>query len=175
MFGAMTLAGAASTEVLLDHRWSARRRTGVLFLAGAGLVVLGGALIPVVPAIKHIYTASFTAIAVGCSMMLYAALYYVYDVCSFRRCMALPMLFGQCALAAYMVNNVFYGLLDTVGETVALKTGRILVEDLPFYRSLIHAVLLVLVVLAWKNFKSMSKIPRPDVAERKPLSNNSEG
>ena len=175
MFGAMTLAGAASTEVLLDHRWSARRRTGVLFLAGAGLVVLGGALIPVVPAIKHIYTASFTAIAVGCSMMLYAALYYVYDVCSFRRCMTLPMLFGKCALAAYMVNNVFYGLLDTVGETVALKTGRILVEDLPFYRSLIHAVLLVLVVLAWKNFKSMSKIPRPDVAERKPLSNNSEG
>ena len=175
MFGAMTLAGAASTEVLLDQRWSARRRTGVLFLAGVGLVVLGGALIPVVPAIKHIYTASFTAIAVGCSMMLYAALYYVYDVCSFRRCMTLPMLFGKCALAAYMVNNVFYGLLDTVGETVALKTGRILAEDLPFYRSLIHAVLLVLVVLAWKNFKSMSKIPRSDVAERKPLSNNSEG
>ena len=101
------------------------------------------------PAVKHIYTASFTALATGCSMLLYAGLYYVYDVCGFRRFMALPMLFGRCALAAYMVNNVFYGLLDAAGETVALKTGRIDAGELPFYRSLVHAALLVLVVWAW--------------------------
>lgn len=171
MFGAMTLAGAASTEVLLERRWSARRRAGVLFLAGAGSVALGGVLVPAVPAIKHIYTASFTAMAVGCSMLLYSALYYVYDICGFRRCMSLPMLFGKCALAAYMVNNVFYDLLDTVGETVALKTGRILAEDLPFYRSLVHAALLVLAVLAWKNLKYRNKITRSDASERMPSSN----
>jgi hypothetical protein len=68
--------------------------------------------------------------------------------------MSLPMLFGRCALAVYMINSVFYGLLDAVGETVALKTGRIVSGDLPFYRSLIHAALLVLVVYAWNRFKS---------------------
>ena len=149
MFGAMTLAGAASTEMLLDGRWSARRRTATLALSGAGCVALGWALVPAVPAVKHIYTASFTALATGCSMLLYAGLYYVYDVCGFRRFMALPMLFGRCALAAYMVNNVFYGLLDAAGETVALKTGRIDAGELPFYRSLVHAALLVFVVWAW--------------------------
>jgi predicted acyltransferase len=154
MFGAMTLAGAAATEVLLDQRWSARRRAATLALAGAGCIALGGVLVPVVPAIKHIYTASFTALATGCSMMLYAGLYYAYDVCAFRRCMSLPMLFGRCALAVYMINSVFYGLLDAAGETVALKTGRIVSGDLPFYRSLIHAALLVLVVYAWNRFKS---------------------
>jgi hypothetical protein len=86
--------------------------------------------------------------------------------------MSLPMLFGKCALAAYMVNNVFYDLLDTVGETVALKTGRILAEDLPFYRSLVHAALLVLAVLAWKNLKYRNKITRSDASERMPSSNN---
>ena len=105
-------------------------------------------------------------------MLLYSALYYVYDICGFRRCMSLPMLFGKCALAAYMVNNVFYDLLDTVGETVALKTGRILAEDLPFYRSFVHAALLVLAVLAWKNLKYRNKITRADASERMPSSNN---
>ena len=63
-------------------------------------------------------------------------------------------------------------VLDTVGETVALKTGRILAEDLPFYRSLVHAALLVLAVLAWKNLKYRNKITRADASERMPSSNN---
>lgn len=65
----------------------------------------------------------------------------------------LALLFGQCALAAYMVNNVFYDLLDLVGSTVATHTGRVSAGDVPFYRALVHVVLLIALVYAWRVYK----------------------
>ena len=157
MFGAMTLAGSASTEILREEKWSARRRALTLALAGAGCVALGFALMLFIPPIKHIYTASFTALAVGVSMLLYAGLYAAFDMRGTVRGPCLVMLFGQCALAAYMVNNVFYGLLDATGDVVALNTGRIDPADLPFYRAVVHVALLVAAVWLWRRFKEGRK------------------
>ena len=153
MFGAMTLAGSAATEILRESAWSERRRACVLALTGVGCCALAFALMPFVPPIKHIYTVSFTALAVGVSMLLYAGLYVVYDIRGFRRGLWLPMLFGQCALTAYMINNVFYDLLDLIGSTVATNTGRVSAGDVPFYRALVHTVLLIALVYAWRVYK----------------------
>lgn len=157
MFGAMTLAGSASTEILREEAWSARRRALTLALAGAGCVALGFVLMLFIPPIKHIYSASFTALAVGASMLLYAGLYAAFDMRGAVRGPWLVMLFGQCALAAYVVNNVFYGLLDAIGVAVATNTGRIADGDVPFYRAVVHVALLTAVVWAWGKTKERRK------------------
>ena len=71
--GSTQADGPASPTGGTCSEWSARRRA--LALAGAGCVALGFALMLSIPPIKHIYTASFTALAVGVSMLLYAGLY----------------------------------------------------------------------------------------------------
>lgn len=105
MFGVMTLMGMISTEILRTENVSGNVRTMRLGLLGAGVLALGWATYPFIPSIKHIFTLTFTAQAMGWCMLSLALLYYVTDVLKFRRGLGLFILFGQYALTAYMLAD----------------------------------------------------------------------
>lgn len=110
MFAAMAIWGAQSSLLLGRKEWSESRRAGVLFAYGAGLLLAGFALMPWVPSIKQIYTASFTLRAIGVSMMLLAALYGWVDCAGHRRGWNWAVLYGRYALTAYVAHELL-GLL----------------------------------------------------------------
>ena len=138
MFGAMTLCGMESTRILQSVR-SAWRKAGLLTVLGAGLWAAGLLLkFFGVPCIKQIFTVSFTAQAMGASVLLLVALYVVTDIWKFRRGWWIVMLYGQSALAAYVLGiilrpiptaaaqKVFGGLAARIGGSwgpVVLQVG----------------------------------------------------
>jgi len=107
MFGAMTLCGMCCTYVLTDARHAPWRRAGNLALIGTGLLAVGFGLQPWIPRIKTIYTVTFTAQAMGYSVLAWAALYVLTDIWRLRKGLGFLVLFGQNALFAYMVTHFF--------------------------------------------------------------------
>jgi len=106
MFGAMTLCGMNAVEILrgAEVKWRKARK---LFVMGALLLAVGWALSPVVPVIKHVFTLSFTAQAMGWSVLALDGLYVITDIWKFRKGWGLVLLYGQFALWAYMINGFF--------------------------------------------------------------------
>ena len=113
MFAAMGLAGMCATEILTDEAFSPYRRAMRLIVLGGILLFVGWALVPVIPPIKHIYTLSFTAQAMGWSMLALAALYAIFDVRFSGSPLAhtsvsLFVLFGLTSLLAYLCEEAFH-------------------------------------------------------------------
>ena len=146
MFGAMTLFGMQATEILRSDRapWTKAARLGGY---GAGLLALGWALVPVVPAIKHIYTASFTLQAMGWCMLAYAALYVLTDIWKLRRGLGVLILFGQCALFVYVTGGVFGGAVLNAAMTLTQGLRPHFAGTMPFID--MAASVILLTVLAW--------------------------
>ena len=124
MFAAMGLSGMCATEILKDENLAPSRRATRLAVAGAALLALGWLLVPVIPPIKHIYTLSFTAQAMGWSMLALAALYALFDIrfagsAAAGRAMSLLVLFGRTSLLAYMCIDVFGSVFNAFGKMFA--------------------------------------------------------
>ena len=124
MFAAMGLSGMCATEILKDENLAPSRRAMRLAVAGAALLALGWALVPVIPPIKHIYTLSFTSQAMGWSMLALAALYALFDIrfagsATAGRAMSLLVLFGRTSLLAYMCIEVFGSVFNAFGKMFA--------------------------------------------------------
>lgn len=124
MFAAMGLAGMCATEILVDEAFSPYRRAMRLAGLGGILLSVGWALVPVIPPIKHIYTLSFTAQAMGWSMLALAALYAFFDVRFSGSPLAhtsvsLFVLFGRTSLVAYLCEEAFKPVFITFGQMFA--------------------------------------------------------
>ena len=124
MFAAMGLSGMCATEILKDENLAPSRRATRLAVVGAALLALGWALVPVIPPIKHIYTLSFTAQAMGWSMLALAALYALFDIrlagsAAAGRAISLLVLFGRTSLLAYMCIDVFGPVFNAFGKMFA--------------------------------------------------------
>ena len=102
MFGFMALAGAFSTEILRSAL-SPKRRAGALAAVGCGLLALGGVFSLFEPVVKHIYTSSFTFLATGGCVLLFALFYVLFDILEIRRGTAIFALFGRRSLMAYLL------------------------------------------------------------------------
>lgn len=115
MFAAMTLAGYHATEIL---RGAGEKKSKALklFAYGAALEVVGWAVSPWIPVIKPIYTLSFTAQAMGWCVISLAVLYVLTDILMFRKGLGIVILFGQCALTAYLVGGFFRPVLTKLAE-----------------------------------------------------------
>ena len=124
MFAAMGRAGMCATEILKDDALSPSRRASRLGVVGAALLTLGWLLVPVIPPIKHIYTLSFTAQAMGWSMLALAALYALLDIrladsASAGKAMSVLLLFGRNSLLAYLCEEVFKPVFVAFGKMFA--------------------------------------------------------
>lgn len=118
MFAAMTLCGMEATFILTGSHSKFRKGITLAVLGGV-LLAVGWAIVSVVPMIKHVYSLSFTAQAMGWSCLAYAGLYVLTDVFKFRRGWGFVLLFGRNALLAYMAIEVFGGVFDAFGRQVA--------------------------------------------------------
>ena len=101
MFAAMTLIGMICTQLIRAEEKNQLRNLSIL---GGSLLILGAALSLGVPVIKHIYTVSFTALAMGICTLLLTGLYWLVDVKGVNRGLGLITVFGQHALLMYMLN-----------------------------------------------------------------------
>lgn len=117
MFGVMTLCGMFCTEVL-RNKCSAARKIFSLLLLGIGLLFGGMLLGCWEPAIKRIYTVSFTFQALGWGVLMLTVLYFVIDVCRIKRGWGLLSLYGRRALTAYLCRTLFWHPLNVLAQTL---------------------------------------------------------
>ena len=157
MFAAMTLCGAHATE-LLRTSWPKRTKAFALFAYAAGLLALGFGVSPWIPVIKPIFTLSFTALAMGWSVLALAVLYVLNDVLMLRRGTGLVLLFGQVALCAYFVSHFFRPVLDAFARTVLQGVLPRLAETTrPFALEVLIVLGTVLVMVFWRRHRQMKR------------------
>ena len=162
MFGVMTLCGMEATNILIDASSTPAKRLVRLSCAGAALLAFGWAVSPWIPAVKHIYTLSFTAQAMGWSMLLLALLYLLSDILRFRRGTWMILLFGQASLAAYMCH-VFKPAFKAFGGMFAPGAAHLFGEKAgPIATWLAASVLLVVFLSLWRGRKPVRPAERKD-------------
>jgi predicted acyltransferase len=146
MFVAMTLSGYFATEILRgdgEKRVKAKR----LFIYGGALEVVGWVSSIWIPVIKPIFTLSFTAQAMGWCVIALAILYVLTDILMLRKGMWLVILFGQCALAAYLAGGFF--------RPVPAKLAEMLTQGFPHAfgakaaMPLMNALVTCAIIAAW--------------------------
>ena len=143
MFGAMTLCGMEATKILSANE-PMKTRFWRLTGLGAALLAVGWALSPVIPVIKHLYTLTFTAQAMGWCCLALAVLFYLTDILKFRRGLGLLILFGQTALLAYLLVDVFGGVPQAFASRVTEGVARTFGEGaVPLARWLAASVFVV--------------------------------
>ena len=153
MFVVMTMCGYFATRILKSD-WGEGKKLRVLALYSAGLLSCGGMLSIWVPVIKHTFTVSFTALAMGVSVALLAILYYLTDVLRFRRGLSICILFGQFSLTAYMCETFFRPVFVRFSELL-LQPGveRMAGRYMPLVMAAACAVELVAVLLVRRRLK----------------------
>lgn len=119
MFGVMGLSGYFATQILLNEQWDQKRKANVQMIVGIALVALGLAIMPFDPCIKHIFTASFTSVAMGICFILFSLCYWLFDIRKFRFCTGLLLLFGRRSLIAYMLaETCFVAVIEVLPNIV---------------------------------------------------------
>ena len=160
MFGAMTLCGLEASNILLGEG-SGGVRAARLALMGAALLAVGWALSPWIPPIKHIYTLTFTAQAMGWCCLLYAALHFVGDVIGWRRGTWLIVLFGQTSLMAYMIGDVFKCVPRAFGAKAASGFPHAFGEaSAPLGRWFFAAAFLVVALTYIRRARAARRVPK---------------
>lgn len=141
MFVFMAFAGYFSTKILQSEA-APKTKAIRLFVYGAILLALGWILaLCGVQMVKHIFTVSFTAQAMGWCVLLLAALYVLTDIWKFRRGLGVCILFGQFALTAYLMEEFF--------KPVTVRFAEMLTPGFPHllgtakYQPLIVAIVVV--------------------------------
>ena len=154
MFAAMTLCGFHATEILKSGM-SPWRKAATLFGCGAASLALGWVASIWIPVIKPIYTVSFTLQAMGWCAMSLAILYALTDVLKWRRGLALPILFGQYALTAYMVSHEpFRPALHSLAESLTRGFPMVFGARVqPVMTALCVCVLITLTLVVRKRLK----------------------
>ena len=146
MFGVMTLCGMYCTEVLKEEGAALRK---VLTLLGLGVALLGGGLVLELwePAIKRIYTVSFTFQALGWGVLMLTLLYGLIDVCRLSRGWGLLTLFGRRALTAYLCGTLFWYTLNVLAQTLVHGTAHLVGNTLyPLIQTLTATILLTAIL-----------------------------
>ena len=142
----MAFAGYFATKILTAAapEWTKAKR---LFAYGAALLALGWLLaFAGVKMVKHIYTVSFTAQAMGWSALLLAALYVLTDIWRLRRGFGLVILFGQYALVAYMIEECFKSVSVAFAKRLFSGVPNFIGTDR--YQPLVMALACVGVIIA---------------------------
>lgn len=148
MFVFMTACGYFSTKILqgaaesMKKFWRLAAFGAVLLALGWGLVFCG------IRMVKHIFTVSFTAQAMGWSALLLAAAYLVADVWRVRRGMGLFILFGRASLVAYMIGEFFWPCFMFTGNYVTKGLTHLVGAPMQGVFACIAAVALLVCCLA---------------------------
>ena len=155
---AMGVFGSLAADVLRSDRgpWG---KTLVLSLWGLAACALGLVLRFVcgIPMIRYIYTVSFIFETVGLSVLIVAALYVIADVWKLRRGTGLFLLFGQCSLAAWMIDNFFGCGVTALAKHLCVGLPHLLGTDAgqALAVAAVRGVLVVVFVSLWWRYRTL--------------------
>ena len=135
IFGMMTGRVVGST-------WTAKRIMRVLAAAGAAGIALGLVLSPVIPIIKHIWTASFTLYSAGIVILGLLVVYWLVEVKKWTRWTLVPVVVGMNSIFAYIIFQLARGWVD---DSV-MAFIRPLVEAMGPWGSVLHSLLSLAVI-----------------------------
>jgi len=153
MFGAMTLCGMETTRILTSQ-WDKMKRFAILAGLGGALLAVGWVSVLWIPCIKQFFTFSFTAQAMGWCCLALAILFYVTDIRMWRRGMWIFILFGQCALLAYMAKSIFGVVLTAFANHVTQGVPHAFGAGAkPLLSWLAASALLVAILVVWRRAK----------------------
>ncbi|MBR4937732.1 MAG: hypothetical protein IKZ22_02515 [Kiritimatiellae bacterium] len=115
VWAAIGIAGMHAALILKSERgqWE---KAKLLSLVGLALTVLGAAILPWVPPIRHIYSLSFSLISTGLSFLLLALLYVITDIGGHRSHWGYILLFGEFAFLSWWLHTFFGPALLKVAE-----------------------------------------------------------
>ena len=151
-WAAMGILGSLVSE-LLKSSASDWTKAGRIALCGGGSLVFGLVLGIWIPPIRYIYTVSFIFQTFGLSALLLDVLFVLTDILKFRRGCGFFLLFGQCALSAWMLSTFFRCGLQAVASAVIVGMPRLLGTDClqSFCFNVAYAVIFVMLVSArWR-------------------------
>lgn len=155
---AITLCGYECALVLKGTRrpWV---KAGVLAPISVVLFIAAALVSLKVPVIKHIYSLSFSLYTCAWSVLALAVLYVLADIWKLRRGTAIVIVFGQNALAAYMLYSVFGAGFRKSAEYftrgVPFLFGK---QVLPFANAVVASVLLILALVGWSVYKKYRRL-----------------
>ena len=155
MFAAMTLSGYFATEILRGEG-EKKAKAVKLVVYGCALEAVGWAVSPWIPVIKPIFTLSFTAQAMGWCVIALAALYVLTDILMLRKGLGVVILFGQCALTAYLVGGFFRPVLIKLAEILTQGFPHAFghKELMPIATAVVVAVEIALILAVWRKARS---------------------
>ncbi len=150
MFGAMTLCGMHCAQLL--------KSSIAPFIKLALLVVIGNMLLGIgfileywEPAIKRIYTVSFTAQALGWGVLVLAALYLLADILKMKRGLGIVTCFGRHALLAYLCGTLFMPIFLTASHILTQGVEQLWSADGERFTLSVVSVLLIVAVVALRD------------------------
>ena len=156
MFGVMTLMGMISTEILTDKTVADMKKFFRLLVLGTAVLGLGWLTYPWIPSVKHIFTLTFTAQAMGWCMISLAVLYYLTDILKFRKGLGIFILFGQFALTAYMLcDTPLAAITSKAAETFGMGFEHLFGKGWSvFLISIVQGVLVTTALIFRRRIKS---------------------
>lgn len=141
----VTLMGTFAGVLLRDKKVVPQRKTVILLIAGASLIIAALALSSVYPIIKKIWTVSFDMLTAGISSVLLAIFYFIIDVKKWNNWVLFFKVIGLNSITIYLGGRIidfgyasrfffgsFAGLLGNFGE-VLIVVGMITAEWLFLY------------------------------------------
>ncbi|MBT3382950.1 MAG: DUF5009 domain-containing protein [Prolixibacteraceae bacterium] len=98
----ITLMGTFAGLVLRNKNFTANRKTIILIIVGASLVLIALLLSPVYPIIKKIWTVPFNILTAGISFLLLAIFYFIIDVKKWNNWILFFKVIGLNSITIYL-------------------------------------------------------------------------
>ena len=121
---------------------SPKRVMQILAVAGFSGIILGLAFSPVIPIIKHIWTASFTLCSAGIVILGLLVVYWMVEVKKWTRWTYVPVVVGMNSIFAYIIFMMARGSVDKA----VIAFIRPLVEAMGPWGSVLHSLLSLAVI-----------------------------
>ena len=131
--------------MILMKEWSHRKKIQTLLIAGLTGVIIGFAMNPFIPIIKHIATSSFVIVSGGWCLIGMAVSYWLIDVLNFRKVPLFFAVFGMNPLFIYLlasslrsffghlVNPFIYRLFSWSNEITITIISTIIIATMLWY------------------------------------------
>jgi predicted acyltransferase len=102
--------------IILKNEWTPRKKVVTLLTVGAAGVIIGFAMSPYIPIIKHICTSSFIIVSGGWCLIGMGISYWLIDILNIRKVPMFFAVFGMNPLFIYLMaghfRNFFHSLTD---------------------------------------------------------------
>ena len=107
---AHTIWGALCGQ-LLRSKFSGTKKLKILIIGGLAGIVIGYALTPISPIIKHICTSSFVFISGGWAILALALTYWIIDIKQYRKWAKFGIIVGMNPIFIYLFSDSIRGVV----------------------------------------------------------------